>query len=180
MWEFDHKEGWMPKNWWFWTVVLQKTLESPLDYKEIQLVNPKGNQSWLFIGRTDAKAETAILWPPYLKNWLLGKDQDAEKIEGRRRRVWQRMRLMDRITDSMNMSLSKLWEMVMDRKPDVLQSMESQRVTHDWEIEQNKKINRDNKYVRACLRLGLWHGMELGHWGIIFNWHSSFWREKNV
>ena len=79
MWELDYKEIWALKNWCFWTVVLEKTLESPLDWKEIKPVNPKGNQSWIFIGRTDAKAETPILWPPAVKNWLTGKDSDAEK-----------------------------------------------------------------------------------------------------
>ena len=84
MWELDYKESWVPKNWWFWTVVLEKTLESPLGYKEIQSVNPKGNQSWIFIGRTDVEAETAILWPPDAKMWLTGKALMLEKIEGRK------------------------------------------------------------------------------------------------
>ena len=79
MWELDHKESWMLKNWCFWTVVLEKTLESPLDCKEIHPVNSKGNQSWIFIGRTDAKAEVPILWPPDTKNWLTGKDPDSGK-----------------------------------------------------------------------------------------------------
>ena len=79
MWELDYKESWAPKNWYFWTVVLEKTLESPLDCKEIKPVNPKGNQSWVFIGRTDAEAETPILWPPDAKNWLIGKDPDDGK-----------------------------------------------------------------------------------------------------
>ena len=79
MWELDYKKSWVPKNWCFWTVVLEKTLESPLDCKEIKLVHPKGNQSWIFIGRTDAEAETPILWSPDEKNWLLGKDPDAGK-----------------------------------------------------------------------------------------------------
>ena len=79
MWELDYKESWAPKNWCFWTVVLEKTLESPLHCKEIQPVHPKGNQSWIFIGRTDAEAETPILWPPDEKNWLIGKDPDAGK-----------------------------------------------------------------------------------------------------
>ena len=82
MWELDYKESWVPKNWCFWTVVLEKTLESPLDYKEIQQANPKGNQSWVFIGRTDAEAETLILWPPDAKNWLIGKDPDAGRDWG--------------------------------------------------------------------------------------------------
>ena len=75
-----YKESWAPKNWCFWTVVLEKTLESPLDCKEIQLVHPKGNQSWIFIWRTDAEAETPILWPPDVKNRLIGKDPDAGKV----------------------------------------------------------------------------------------------------
>ena len=82
MWELDHKEGWALKNWCFWTVVLEKTLESPLDCKEIQPVHRKGNQSWIFIGRTDAEAETPILWPPDAKNWLIGKDPDLGKDWG--------------------------------------------------------------------------------------------------
>ena len=78
-WELDSKESWVPKNWCFWTVVLEKTLESPLDCKEIQPVHPKGNQSWIFIGRTNAKAETPVLWPPIGKSWLIWKDPDAGK-----------------------------------------------------------------------------------------------------
>ena len=79
MWELDYKESLAPKNWCFWTVVLEKTLESPLDCKEIQPVHPKGNQSWMFIGKTDAEAETPILWPPDAKNWLIWKDHDSGK-----------------------------------------------------------------------------------------------------
>ena len=79
MWELDYKESWTQKNWCFWTVVLEKTLESSLDCKEIQPVHPKGNQSWVFIGRTDVEAETPILWPPYAKSWLIGKDPDSGK-----------------------------------------------------------------------------------------------------
>ena len=82
MWELDHKEGWAPKNWCFWTVVLEKTLESPLDCKRIKPVHPKGDQSWIFIRRTDAEAEAPILWPPDAKNWFTGKDPDAGKDWG--------------------------------------------------------------------------------------------------
>ena len=86
MWELDYKESWALKNWCFWTVVLEKTFESILDSKEIQPVHPKGNQSWIFIGRTEAEAETPVLWPPDVKSWLIWKDPDLGKSEGRRRR----------------------------------------------------------------------------------------------
>ena len=82
MWELDYKQSWVLKNWWFWTVVLEKTLEIPLDYKEIQPVRPKGDQSWVFTVKNDVEAETPMLWPPDAKSWLIGKDPDAGKDWG--------------------------------------------------------------------------------------------------
>ena len=116
MWELDYKESLAPKNWCFWTVVLEKTLESPLDSKEIQPVHPKGNQSWIFIGKTDVEAETPILWPPDLKNWLIWKDPDAGKDWRREEKGTTEDEMVDSITDSMEISLRKFRELVMDRK----------------------------------------------------------------
>ena len=120
MWELDHKEGWAPKNWSFWTVVLEKTLESPLDRKEIKPVNPKGSQPWIFIGRKDPEAP--ILWPLDVKSPLIGKDPDAGKDWRQRRRGWQRMRGLNSITNSMDMSeqTGRSWR---TEEPGMLQSM---------------------------------------------------------
>ena len=117
MWDLDHKKAWTPKNRCFWIVVLARTLESPLVCKEIKPVSPKGDQSWIFIGKTDARAEAPMHWPPEEKNWLIWKDPGMlGKMEDRRRSRRQRMRWLDGITDSVNMSLPKLRNKVKDRE----------------------------------------------------------------
>ena len=113
MWKLDHKEGWVPKNWCIWIVMLEK---SPLYSKKIKPVSPKGNQFWIFIGRTDAEAEAPVLWPPDGKSWLLGKPWGPERLRARGEGGGRRIRLLDNITDSVDMSLRKLQEIVKNRE----------------------------------------------------------------
>ena len=137
LWELDYKGSWVPKNWCFWTVVLEKTLESPLDFKEIKPVHPKGNQSWIFTGRTNAKAKTPILWPPDVKSWLIRKDPDDWKD-------WRQVGKGQQRWDGWIASLTWwTWVWTSSRRwwragnPGLLQSMGLQRVRHDWVNELN-------------------------------------------
>ena len=133
MWESDYKESWAPKNWCFWTVMLEKTLESSLECK-IQTVNLKGNQLWIFIGRTDAKADAPILGPPDVKIWLTGKDPDTEKDW----RQEEKGRTEDKMIGWYHQLEPGFGSWWWTGRPDVLQSMESQRVRHDWVTELNR------------------------------------------
>ena len=138
---WDYKESWAPKNWCLWTVVLEKTLESPLDCKQIQPVHSKGDQPWVLFGRNDAKAESLVLGPPHAKSWLIGKDSAAGRDWGQEEKGWQRMRWLDVIIDSIDVSLSELLEMVMDREVwcAVIHGVaKSQTRLSDWtELNQN-------------------------------------------
>ena len=157
LWESDSKESWVPKNWCFWTVVLEKTLASPWDRKEIKPVNLKENQSWIFIGRTDAEAKAPLFWSPEVKNWLIGKDPVLGKIEGRRR-GWHRMRWLDGITDSMDMSLIKLQELVMDRKPGMLQFTGCKELDRTEQMNWTKLIKPHQESLGTSQ--GLWQYSE--------------------
>ena len=134
MWELDYKESWVPKNWCFWTVVLEKTLESHLDCKKIQPVHPKGKQSWILIGRSDVETKTPILWPPDAKNWLIWKDLDAG-------RDWRREEKGTTEEEMVGWHHHLTWISVNSGswwwtgRPDVLQSMGLQRVRHNWATE---------------------------------------------
>ena len=133
MWELDYKESWAPKNWCFWTVVLEKTLESPLDCKEIQPIHPKGNQSWIFIGRTDAETEAPILWSPDVKSWLIGKDPGKDWKQEKRGLIEDKM--VSGITNLMDISLSKVQKIVKYRKAwhaAVHRVTKSQTQLSDW------------------------------------------------
>ena len=140
MWELDCEESWAPKNWCFWTVALEKTLESPLDCKEIQPVLPKSDHSWVFIGRTDAEAETPVLWSPHVMCWLIGKDPDAWRDGGRRRRGWQKMRWMDGIITRWIWVWINSGSWWWTGRPGVLWFIGLQRVGHSWVTELTELI----------------------------------------
>ena len=137
IWELDYKESWAPKNRCFWTVVLEKTLERPMERKEIQPVHPKGNQSWIFIGRTDAEAETSILWPPDVKSWLIGKDPDAGKgwRQEEKGMTEDEMVGWHHRVDGHEWVWASSGSWWWTGRPGVLQSTGLQRVGHDWVTE---------------------------------------------
>ena len=138
MWELGYKESWALKNWCFWNVELEKNLESPLDCKEIKPVHPKVNQSWIFIGRIDTEAETPILWPLFVKNWLIWKDLDAGRDwRQEEKRMTEDEMVRWGITDSMDMSLGKLHKLVMGREAWHCCSAWGHRVGYNWATELN-------------------------------------------
>ena len=134
--KLGHKEGWVPKNWCFWTVILEKTLVSPLDCKDIKAVNPKGNQYWIFIGRTDAEAGAPILWPSDANNWLIGKDPDAGKDWRQEEKGMTEDEMVGwhHWLNGVWASSGSWW---WTGRTDMLQSMGLQRVGHDWVTELN-------------------------------------------
>ena len=142
----DHKDGWVLKNWCFWTVVLEKTLESPLDCKEITPVSPKGNQYWIFTERTDAEAEAPILWPPDTKSWLTGKDLDDGKDWRQKVKAAAEDEMVVWHHDSMDMNLSKLWELVEDRGAWPAAVHGGVRVGHDLLTEQWQQTSDFSAY----------------------------------
>ena len=163
MWELDDKESWVPKNWCFWTVVLEKTLKSPLDCKEIKPVNPKGNQPWLFTGRTDTEAEALILWPPDMKNWLTGKDPDAGKRLKGEEKGRQRMRWLDGITESKYVEL--------EQAPGVGNGQGGLECCSPW-VRQRARRDWATELSRSML-----HTWFSSHWPtlkILFSNHYSF------
>ena len=186
MWELDHIEPWALENWCFWTVVLEQTLESPLYCKEIQPVYPKGDQSWVFIGRTDAEAEMPVLWPPDVKCWPIWKDSDAGKDWGQEEKGMTGDEMVGWHHWLNGQALSKVQDSVMDWQTWSLQSTGSQRVGHDWATELKwydpnymkfwkRQKCECNKKIRGCQGLGgRWDWIKWAH-RIIVQWQYKIW-----
>ena len=153
MWELDHTEGWALKNWCFQIVVLEKTLESPLDCREIKPVNPKGNQPWMYTGRSDAHAEAPILWPPDAKSCLTVKDPDVGKDWRREEKGMTEDKMVGWHHQLNGHVRVSSWSWWWTGKPGVLQSMGLQTVRHDWVTELNKT---EDSLIGFCLYPGLW------------------------
>ena len=165
MWELDCEESWAPKNWCFWTVVLEKTLENPLDRKEIQTVLPKGDQSWVFIGRSTVEAETPVLWPPHVKSWLIGKDPNAGEDWGQEEKGTIEDEMVGWHHRLDGHGLGRLGSWWWTERPGMLWFMGSQRVGHDWVTEPNPGLfyleNRKRKKIL------LWKSIFKGHLRLI-------------
>ena len=152
MWQLDHKEGWAPKNWCFWTLVLEKTLESPLDCKEIKPVNPIGNQPWIFIGKTDAETEAPILWPPDVKSQLTGKDPDAGQDWGKEEKGTTEDEMVGWHHQLRGHEFEQTQEIVKDRKVWRASVHGSQRVGHNWATEQQQQ----HPLYRHIITMSIW------------------------
>ena len=167
MWKLDCEESWAPKNWWFWTVVLEKTLESPLDCKEIQPVHPKGNRPWIFIGRNDAETKTPILWPPDVKSWLIGRDPDAGKDWEQEEKGMTEDEMVGwhhRLNGHEWINSGSWW---WTGRPGVLKSMGLQRVGHNWVTELNWISHYVNIVSNSVNKIGYLKGKSNNNWLLI-------------
>ena len=148
MWDLDHKESWVLKSWCFHSLVLEMTLESSWNSKQIKPVSAEGNQPWIFIGRADSEAEAPVLWPLDVKSWLTGKDSDAGKIEGRMRRVWQKMRQVASLTQ-WTWIWANSWRSWRTVELGMLRPMGSQRFGHDL-VTEKQEVTKHGYFLKLC------------------------------